>query len=158
MRKRAAKSWWLRTKLRKQISWSARTAKLQSAIDELQVHFREILLLCDVEEMSYQEIAETLSIPIGTVMSRLSRARKAYATGERKKTPAPAMSRGRSVLCDAWQIKLDTYLDGELPSAEMNAFEAHVRECPSCTATVFPRANEAGSSNGGEAICPECRV
>jgi RNA polymerase sigma-70 factor, ECF subfamily len=49
---------------------------LQSAIDELPVHFREILLLCEVEEMSYQEIAETLSIPIGTVMSRLSRARK----------------------------------------------------------------------------------
>src|ERR1700722_8649225 len=37
---------------------------------------REILLLCEVEEMSYQEIAETLSVPIGTVMSRLSRARK----------------------------------------------------------------------------------
>jgi RNA polymerase sigma-70 factor, ECF subfamily len=50
--------------------------RLQSAIEELPVHFREILLLCDVEEMSYQEIAETLSIPIGTVMSRLSRARK----------------------------------------------------------------------------------
>jgi RNA polymerase sigma-70 factor (ECF subfamily) len=49
---------------------------LQSAIDELPVHFREILLLCEVEEMSYQEIAETLSVPIGTVMSRLSRARK----------------------------------------------------------------------------------
>jgi RNA polymerase sigma-70 factor (ECF subfamily) len=49
---------------------------LQSAIDELPVYFRDILLLCDVEEMSYQEIAETLSIPIGTVMSRLSRARK----------------------------------------------------------------------------------
>ncbi len=49
---------------------------MQSAIDELPVHFREILLLCDVEEMSYQEIAETLSVPMGTVMSRLSRARK----------------------------------------------------------------------------------
>jgi RNA polymerase sigma-70 factor, ECF subfamily len=49
---------------------------VQSAIDELPLHFREILLLCDVEEMSYQEIAETLSIPMGTVMSRLSRARK----------------------------------------------------------------------------------
>jgi RNA polymerase sigma-70 factor (ECF subfamily) len=49
---------------------------MQSAIDELPVYFREVLLLCDVEEMSYQEIAETLSIPIGTVMSRLSRARK----------------------------------------------------------------------------------
>jgi len=49
---------------------------LQSALDELPVYFREILVLCEVEEMSYQEIAETLSIPIGTVMSRLSRARK----------------------------------------------------------------------------------
>jgi RNA polymerase sigma-70 factor (ECF subfamily) len=49
---------------------------LEGAIGDLPVHFREILLLCDVEEMSYQEIAETLSIPIGTVMSRLSRARK----------------------------------------------------------------------------------
>src|SRR5437660_11064555 len=49
---------------------------LQSAIDELPVHFREILLLCEVEEMSYQDISETLSVPIGTVMSRLSRARK----------------------------------------------------------------------------------
>jgi RNA polymerase sigma-70 factor, ECF subfamily len=49
---------------------------LQSAIDALPVHFREILLLCEVEEMSYQEIADTLAIPIGTVMSRLSRARQ----------------------------------------------------------------------------------
>lgn len=49
---------------------------MQAAIDELPVYFREILLLCEVEEMSYQEIAETLSIPIGTVMSRLSRARR----------------------------------------------------------------------------------
>lgn len=49
---------------------------LQDAISALPVHFREILLLCEVEEMSYQEIAETLSIPMGTVMSRLARARK----------------------------------------------------------------------------------
>lgn len=50
---------------------------VQDAMAELPVKAREILLLCEVEEMSYQEIAETLSIPIGTVMSRLSRSRKA---------------------------------------------------------------------------------
>jgi RNA polymerase sigma-70 factor (ECF subfamily) len=50
---------------------------LQSAMEQLPLHFREILLLCDVEEMSYKEISESLSIPLGTVMSRLSRARKA---------------------------------------------------------------------------------
>jgi RNA polymerase sigma-70 factor (ECF subfamily) len=49
---------------------------VQQALRELPVPFREILLLCEVEEMSYQEISETLVIPIGTVMSRLSRARK----------------------------------------------------------------------------------
>jgi RNA polymerase sigma-70 factor (ECF subfamily) len=46
------------------------------AIDDLPVQYRETLLLCEVEEMSYLEIAETLSIPVGTVMSRLSRARR----------------------------------------------------------------------------------
>jgi RNA polymerase sigma-70 factor (ECF subfamily) len=50
---------------------------VQQALAGLPVQFREILLLCEVEEMSYQEIAETLAIPMGTVMSRLFRARKA---------------------------------------------------------------------------------
>jgi len=49
---------------------------MQNAIAQLPVHYREVLLLCEVEEMSYQDIAETIAIPIGTVMSRLSRARK----------------------------------------------------------------------------------
>jgi RNA polymerase sigma-70 factor (ECF subfamily) len=50
--------------------------QLQSALDELPVHFREILILSEVEEMSYREISDTLAVPIGTVMSRLSRARQ----------------------------------------------------------------------------------
>ena len=52
---------------------------IQNAIEELPLHYREILLLCDLEEMSYREISETLSIPLGTVMSRLSRARNTLA-------------------------------------------------------------------------------
>ena len=47
------------------------------ALAELPVKFREVILLCDVEGMSYQEIAAALGIPIGTVMSRLSRGRRA---------------------------------------------------------------------------------
>jgi RNA polymerase sigma-70 factor (ECF subfamily) len=62
---------------------STNSQVVQSAIGDLPVHFREILLLCEVEEMSYQEIAETLSLPIGTVMSRLSRARKTLRDGLR---------------------------------------------------------------------------
>lgn len=49
---------------------------VQDALARLPVLYREVILLCDMEEMSYQQIAETIGIPIGTVMSRLSRARK----------------------------------------------------------------------------------
>jgi RNA polymerase sigma-70 factor, ECF subfamily len=48
----------------------------QRAINDLPVHYREALLLSEEEEMSYREIAKILSIPTGTVMSRLARARK----------------------------------------------------------------------------------
>jgi RNA polymerase sigma-70 factor (ECF subfamily) len=51
--------------------------KIRAALEALPLHYREIVLLCDVEEMSYQEISQALGIPMGTVMSRLSRARKA---------------------------------------------------------------------------------
>jgi RNA polymerase sigma-70 factor (ECF subfamily) len=50
---------------------------VQQAMEQLPVAHREVLLLCEVEEMSYQEVSAALAIPIGTVMSRLSRARKA---------------------------------------------------------------------------------
>jgi RNA polymerase sigma factor (sigma-70 family) len=50
---------------------------VRCAIEQLPVIFREVILLCDVEDASYREIAEILSIPMGTVMSRLARARKA---------------------------------------------------------------------------------
>lgn len=50
--------------------------QLRRALEELPVVFREVLLLVDVEEMSYQEAAESLGIPLGTVMSRLARARR----------------------------------------------------------------------------------
>lgn len=69
---------------------------LQGAMGELPVYFREILLLCEVEEMSYQEISATLTIPIGTVMSRLSRARRALrdAVQKMQQKPHGAFPRG----------------------------------------------------------------
>jgi RNA polymerase sigma-70 factor (ECF subfamily) len=48
---------------------------LMDVLGSLPMPHREILLLCDVEELSYRDAAEVLSIPVGTVMSRLSRAR-----------------------------------------------------------------------------------
>jgi RNA polymerase sigma-70 factor (ECF subfamily) len=49
---------------------------VMDALAELPVPYREMILLSDMEELSYKEIAEVLSVPIGTVMSRLSRGRK----------------------------------------------------------------------------------
>ena len=49
---------------------------LQSALEQLPVEQREVLLLIALEEMSYADAAHTLGIPIGTVMSRLSRGRE----------------------------------------------------------------------------------
>jgi RNA polymerase sigma-70 factor, ECF subfamily len=49
--------------------------ELQAAIDALPDAFRQAVWLRDVEEFSYAEIAEMLSVPIGTVMSRISRGR-----------------------------------------------------------------------------------
>jgi RNA polymerase sigma-70 factor (ECF subfamily) len=50
-------------------------ATLQSALEQLPPQLREVLLLCDVEEIKYKDIAAILDVPIGTVMSRISRAR-----------------------------------------------------------------------------------
>lgn len=53
------------------------SAAVQRAMEKLPQPLLEVILLCDVEEMKYKDIATTLEIPIGTVMSRVSRGRKA---------------------------------------------------------------------------------
>ena len=47
-----------------------------AALDKLPIEFREAVVLRDVEELSYKEIAAVAAIPIGTVMSRLARGRR----------------------------------------------------------------------------------
>jgi RNA polymerase sigma-70 factor (ECF subfamily) len=47
-----------------------------AAFRKLPRRFAEVVMLCDVQEFSYKEIQEALGIPIGTVMSRLSRGRQ----------------------------------------------------------------------------------
>ena len=66
----------------------ADAARLEAAIAELPVPFRETLVLRDVQGLDYREIAEVTKVPIGTVMSRLARARRRLmqriAAGEEK--------------------------------------------------------------------------
>lgn len=57
------------------IDWEHVDERLHDAIAEMQPHYRRVLLLWAVEDLKYREIANVLQVPIGTVMSRLHRAR-----------------------------------------------------------------------------------
>lgn len=52
-------------------------AEVRRALDGLSFEHRAVLVLCDMEQMSYEEIARTLAVPLGTVRSRVNRARAA---------------------------------------------------------------------------------
>jgi RNA polymerase sigma factor (sigma-70 family) len=53
-----------------------RAAALRNALEELPPEYREVLVLRELEQLSYREIAEITGIPFGTVMSRLNRGRQ----------------------------------------------------------------------------------
>jgi RNA polymerase sigma-70 factor (ECF subfamily) len=69
-------------------------ADLQAALDSLPEAFREAVWLRDVEEFSYAEIAEMLNVPIGTVMSRISRGRRMLFEKLSPAAPVPAEAAG----------------------------------------------------------------
>jgi RNA polymerase sigma-70 factor (ECF subfamily) len=59
-------------------------AALMDLIDRLSPEFREVLVLREIEDLSYREIAEVTAVPVGTVMSRLARARRQVQDGWRR--------------------------------------------------------------------------
>ena len=54
---------------------------LRKAVEELPIEFREVIILRELEGLSYKEIARVTGVPLGTVMSRLARARKRLQHG-----------------------------------------------------------------------------
>ena len=71
--------------------------QVQQAISELSLSQRQIISLVDLEGMSYANVSAALQIPVGTVMSRLSRARKNLQEKLQKKENLSSVSRIRSV-------------------------------------------------------------
>lgn len=63
------------------------TENVQIAIDTLKVKYKEALILRDIEGMSYKQIAEVTSVPVGTVKSRVNRARNKLQKKLRGHTP-----------------------------------------------------------------------
>lgn len=65
------------------------------ALQQIPQHHQEVILLCDVEDMTYKEIAAALGLPIGTVMSRLHRGRELLRIELARRGAGPAaMDRG----------------------------------------------------------------
>jgi len=74
-------------------------ADVQGALDSLPAPFRQAVWLRDVEEFSYLEIAQVLDVPLGTVMSRISRGRRLFCDGSR---PGSVQAAGRRSRDDRW--------------------------------------------------------
>jgi DNA-directed RNA polymerase specialized sigma24 family protein len=67
---------WLATKTGATVGDAERSLRTARALDELPEDYRMAVVLSDVEELSYKEIADIMGCPIGTVMSRLHRGRR----------------------------------------------------------------------------------
>ena len=84
-------------------------AELIGAFRKLPQQFAEVVMLADVQEFSYKEIQETLGIPIGTVMSRLSRGRQllrvhlAECGAGPESSAAPPLGRSPSHVGHLWR-------------------------------------------------------
>ena len=71
----------------------AQTQLINDAIEKLPLEFREVVVLRELEELSYKEIAVVTGVPIGTVMSRLARARKRLHESLRELSPDDSVER-----------------------------------------------------------------
>ena len=105
---------------------------LQEALGKLSPELRETIILRDLQEMEYREIAEVLAIPEGTVKSRLKLGRKELARLLRRNKNGPPMS------CADFEILLADWIDGTLAApareAERQAFVRHLESCAACAA------------------------
>jgi RNA polymerase sigma-70 factor (ECF subfamily) len=93
------------------------TAEIQRALDALPEDYRVMIVLADIEELSYKEIADIVGCPIGTVMSRLHRARKRM----QKQLVEQAVQLGiveADAAPDAAPVSLDAYRRGRRADEE----------------------------------------
>lgn len=83
-------------------------AEVSRVLDEISEDFRTVLVLVDVEGLTYREVAEAMGCPIGTVMSRLHRARRAVAQRMGFGLEAPANEEREVVSLDAYRRRKES--------------------------------------------------
>ncbi len=88
---------------------SVLAGEIQRALDEISEEHRVIVLLADVEELSYKEIADIVGVPVGTVMSRLHRARKALQVRLVAQAEAMGITSPSSARTEEAPVDLATY-------------------------------------------------
>ena len=133
---------------------------VKQALDDLPESFRLPVLLADVQGFSYKEIAEMLDIPIGTVMSRLHRGRKAMQKSLYEYAEARGFApRGSSAATDGNEHmntpmddcretleELELFLDGELPRRSASTSSLISRSASSATTPTTCRPSSSRSS------------
>ena len=92
---------------------------VRQALTELAVPLREILLLCEVEEMSYEEIAQVLAIPVGNGDVAAASCPKGTAL------VSWASFKEARMACENGEGKLDFYVDGELAPPRPGSIDPH---------------------------------
>jgi RNA polymerase sigma-70 factor (ECF subfamily) len=108
---------------------SSERERIVGAIESLPEEFREIIVLREIEELSYKEISTVVGVPVGTVMSRLARGRKRLAA-----CSASVSRRRADMRCDTCRELLNARIDNELPAAEVADVDQHLASCATCTA------------------------
>ena len=100
---------------------------VRRAVEELPVELREVIVLRELEGLSYKEIAAIAGIPMGTVMSRLARARERSVSGWGSRGTG-----GCNLTCPETQTLVHGYVDGELDLMKCLEIEQHLEACPAC--------------------------
>lgn len=87
-------------------------ALIRRAMQKLPDRFRELLLLREFEELTYRELADVMEVPIGTIMSGLSRARQAFRVALNNEVARSRVSRKRDARVEAEGIWVGCRVEG----------------------------------------------
>lgn len=103
---------------------------VRQAIDALPAHYRLPVMLADIDGFSYEEIADQLGIPVGTVTSRIRRGRLALRRALWRSAAVEGIE--SELVCREAAALLSEYCRGETSPAETAFVEAHLRGCAHC--------------------------
>ena len=112
---------------------------VQQALDALAPDFRAAVVLCDIEGLSYEEIAATLGIKLGTVRSRIHRGRAQLRAALEHRAPRRLAEPGSDAGGDAVNhlgARVSALVDGQLGHSERDRALAHVAHCATCREAV----------------------